>query len=139
MYCSVLRFFSSRCLILRSNQWKTARSRPFLLTSRLTFMLSFMKFDFSTQMKMLRKIKWLRKFGNNEVCFNKDFTSDSFWNIQERCLWWISVLMKLQLCSTQATVLSKNSVHVRPFCRSAENSKENTFTGKHPRWRVLFS
>ena len=46
-----------------------------------------------------------------------------------------NVLIKLRPCSTKPAILSKtelNRVHVRPFCRSAENS--NVFTKKPP-WR----
>ena len=49
------------------------------------------------------------------------------------------VLIKLRPCSTKPGILSKtelNRAHVRPFCRSAENS--NVFT-KKPRRRLLFS
>ena len=48
-----------------------------------------------------------------------------------------NVLIKLRPCSPKPTILSKNRAHVRPFCRSAENSK--VFTKKPPRRRLLFS
>ena len=51
-----------------------------------------------------------------------------------------NVLIKLKPCSTKPVILSKtelNRAHVRPFCRSAENS--NVFTKKPPRRRLLFS
>ena len=51
-----------------------------------------------------------------------------------------NVLIKLRPCSTKPTILYKteqNRAHVRPFCRSAENS--DVFTKKPPRWRLLFS
>ena len=51
-----------------------------------------------------------------------------------------NILTKLRPCSTKPAILSKtelNRAHVRPFCRSAENS--NVFTKKHPRRRFLFS
>ena len=51
-----------------------------------------------------------------------------------------NVLIKLRPCSTKSAILSKtelNRAHVRPFCRSAENS--NVFTKKLPRRRRLFS
>ena len=51
-----------------------------------------------------------------------------------------NVLIKLRLCSTKPTILSKtelNRAHVRPFCRSAESS--NVFAKKPPRRKLLFS
>ena len=51
-----------------------------------------------------------------------------------------NVLIKLRPCSTKPAILSKtepNRAHVRPFCRSAENS--NVFTKKPPRRSLLFS
>ena len=51
-----------------------------------------------------------------------------------------NVLIKLRPCGTKPAVLSKtelNRAHVRPFCRSAENS--NVFAEKPPRRRLLFS
>ena len=51
-----------------------------------------------------------------------------------------NVLINLRPCSTKSAILSKtelNRAHVRPFCRSAENS--NVFTKKPPRRRLLFS
>ena len=50
-----------------------------------------------------------------------------------------NVLIKLRPCSTKPAILSKTELkraHVRPFCRSAENS--NIFTKKPPRRRLLF-
>ena len=51
-----------------------------------------------------------------------------------------NVLVKLRSCSTKPAILSKtelNRAHVRPFCRSDENS--NVFTKKPPRGRLLFN
>ena len=51
-----------------------------------------------------------------------------------------NVLIKLKPCSTKLAILSKaelSRAHIRPSCRSAENS--NVFTEKPPRWGLLFS
>ena len=51
-----------------------------------------------------------------------------------------NVLIKLRPCSRKPAILSKtelNRAHVRPVCRSAENS--NVFTKKPPRRRLIFS
>ena len=51
-----------------------------------------------------------------------------------------NVLIKLRLCSTKPAISSKTELsraHVRPFCRSAENS--NVFTRKPPRRRLILS
>ena len=61
-------------------------------------------------MKLLRKLAALKR---------------TFW---EKSLWWTSFIIKLQPFSTQPSILSENEAHVRPSCRSAENS--NIFTGK---------
>ena len=48
-----------------------------------------------------------------------------------------NVSIKLRPCGTKPAILSKtelNRAHVRPFCRTAENS--NVFTKKPP-WRML--
>ena len=48
-----------------------------------------------------------------------------------------NILIKLRPCSTKPIILSKNIAHVRPYCKSAENS--NVFTKKTSRRRLLFS
>ena len=51
-----------------------------------------------------------------------------------------NVLIKLRPCSTKPEILSKvelSRAHVRPVCRSAENS--NVFTEKPPQRRLIFS
>ena len=51
-----------------------------------------------------------------------------------------NVLIKLRPCSTKPAISSKTELsraHVKPFCRSAENS--NVFTRKPPRRRLILS
>ena len=45
--------------------------------------------------------------------------------------------IKFRSCSIHLAILSKNRAHVRLFCRSAESF--DTFEGKPPWWRLLFS
>ena len=62
-------------------------------------------------------------------CFKK-----IFWG---KKIWWTSVLIKLQPCSTQSSIFSKkNGAHVRRSSGSAESS--NIFTSKNP-WQRPFS
>ena len=87
--------------------------------------------DCSSSIKRIHR-RLFPQYVSKSICLKK--------NILRKKSMMENVLIKLRPCSTKSAILSKtelNRVHVRPFCRSAENS--NVFTKKPSRRRLLFS
>ena len=87
--------------------------------------------DCNSSIKRLHH-RFLAQYVSKSSCLKK--------NILRKKSMMENVLIKFRPCSTKPAILSKtelNRAHVRPVCRSAENS--NVFTKKPPRRRLIFS